>query len=305
MIDSLKIQTTRQLEDRVLRKLKGQHMHNTYHQRERDYSHFKYHLLGDRNLAMVKYTKQNGNFTIEIPSCPYLLNSNSLHRINNEDVPAFIEKLILLLREDLNIDISDVEDWRVSQMDIYHDFKLGDELGDYIAALKKVTMSTYDRTETNSQTVAWKNSSREIKFYDKHASSVRKKKSQKEIELSEGVGRFEISAKQAELRKHLGVTTASMGDVFDEAVTTPLLQKYLNIIQPTEMLSTTEQDAYCRLKAKHGSNAAHQLISYIQAVTKGRKSEYPRTTYTRYDRKLKAAGVPPVISEKVLPPLTI
>lgn len=307
LIDTMKLQTTKELSESAIRKMEEWGKSNIYGNGriKGKYNHFQYMLLNDRNMPMVKYTKENRKLTVEVPSCPFFLNGNSLLKIRNNDKSPLLEKLKSLLREDLNIDASNLEHWRVINMDMYYDFSLGIDLPDYIHAMREIVINNYDRKEINNQTLSWDNHSREIKFYDKHAACLRKKKSKEEVEMSKGVGRLEISVKQAELRNTVGKIEASLGDVFDEALVYSLLQKHFTKIQPGPVLTTTERQAYETLSSMYSNTRTRNLMSYIHAVAEGKKKRYPRSTAALYDKYLKKAQVPPLFSKRELPALFI
>ena len=93
------------------------------------------------------------------------------------------KKLTGNLEEELDLKVEEtVDKWLVPSMDIYHDFHVGNDVSNYLIALRGVSVPTYKTWNINNETIYWRNGSRDIKFYDKHVECIEERKTAIEIE---------------------------------------------------------------------------------------------------------------------------
>lgn len=280
--------------------------HNTWHHsNQRDYDCMQYLIGNDRQMPLVKHTEQNQKIRIEIPCVPYFLFGKSLERVEDCHADAFANSLVQRLTDELGVELfRPPTEWMVTGMDIKHDFALGELLPDYLRTLSRVQIKRYKTIPIVNEEVAWRNKSgREIKFYDKHRQCIDKKKSLEDLEMSKGIGRFEVAISPSDVRRDYGLQVVTLADVFKSSVTEHFVNKFLGLLDMDSLMISTERDILEALKAHYTPTMARKLVEYLRAIESGAHQDYPSRTSARYNAQLKNAGVAPVLATKKLPPL--
>lgn len=309
-VDTIEARINQNLNDQSIKIMTNQKTH-TIHRNAGGtiYNSYTYRLGGgnDDRLPLIKYTHENGNLRLLIPSLPYFMFGSSLIKIGGESVPIIFEKITKMMKEELDVELEvDIGDWKVTRLDLYHDFQVGKDVRYYLDSLCNINVPTYVSGNIGRQTVFWRNDSREIKFYDKHTECVSKNKTEIEIEQSRGILRFEVGTKTGDFYELLDESAVILKNVLSKQITGKMLSKFLNRIDMNNLLVTTEGDMRTILTEKYKSAVeAHNIVSFIKANQEGYDSGLSRTTKHRYHKKLKDAGLAPIIGERKLRPLKI
>ncbi|WP_172198089.1 phage/plasmid replication domain-containing protein [Saccharibacillus qingshengii] len=255
--------------------------------------------------VFVKHTVENQKLTLEVASCGGFLHGNSMIPIETAQAPLLVNKLERLVTETLGGElIHSLEDARVKRVDIKYDFQVGDEVQDYLNAISKHTVAQHEKDVLgDGSTVLFKNSSRKMMFYDRHACCISRGKSAEETGMSKGVIRFEVACKSTELKRKLQVRQAKLRDIIQPSVTTNLLRGYLDLVGLTNLEITTEGEMLRKLQDSLNVNLSYLLLTYIKALQENNLNLFCRTTRNKYDGILGNLGIAPVIGVKSLPPL--
>ncbi|RIU93426.1 phage/plasmid replication domain-containing protein [Oceanobacillus picturae] len=308
-IDSIRIKTKGVVSTNTRNKMAEQQKVTTHRNPDESvYNTYKYRLggPGDNRMPLLLYTQESGKIELSIPSLPYFIQGSCLTPIREADVPLFYQKISERLAEELDYAVEEtIDNWIVPKMDIYHDFHVGNDVRNYLRALKEVSVPTYKTWNINNETVYWRNGSRDIKFYDKHVECIEARKTAMEIEQSEGVLRFEVQLKTSDIQSGVKDGAVTLGTLMSEEVTNNLLNKYLSKIDMNNLLITTEEEMRTTLAERYDSKRAHDIVSFIKAKQSGYGEVISRSTEHRYMTDLRRVGLAPVIAEKQLPPLAI
>lgn len=308
-IDTIRIKTTGAISTSVCNRMAEQQKVTTYRNPDNTiYNTYKYRLGGarDNRMPLLLYTKESGKIELSIPSLPYFINGSCLEPIQQTEVPFVYKKLTDNLEEELDLKVEEtVDKWLVPSMDIYHDFHVGNDVSNYLIALRGVSVPTYKTWNINNETIYWRNGSRDIKFYDKHVECIEERKTAIEIEQSKGVLRFEAQLKAKDIQPDIDGGAVTLGNLLLEQVTNTLLNKYLSKIDMNNLLITTEEEMRLTLTDKYGVKKAHDIVSFIKAKQNGYDQFVSRSTEHRYLTELKRVGLAPVIGQKQLNPLSI
>ncbi|WNF37183.1 phage/plasmid replication protein [Bacillaceae bacterium IKA-2] len=307
-IDTIEIRTNGPLQKRTLEKMAAQKTSVTFNNPSHShYTTYQFRFGGgkDDRMPLLKYTKENQNIKLIIPSLPYFILGSSLRKIEQSNVTLVYEKIAGILSDELGVKIINrIDEWNVTKADLYFDFQVENDVGYYIKALSTVPIQGYKTGNIAKETVYWQNNSRDIKFYDKHSECVAKQKNKVDIELSKGILRFEVSVTPKEFTATIDCEEPKLNHFLSEKRTNELLTKYLSRVNMDNLYITTEGEMRSILTEKYGAGMAHNIVSYIKAMHDGYKS-VSRATMYRYNVLLKAEGLAPILGEKQLKPLSI
>lgn len=308
-LDTIRIKTRGVIGTRARKKMQEQQKVTTHRNPDNSiYNTYRYRLggAGDNRMPLLLYTQESGKMELSIPSLPYFFQGSCLTPIQQADVPFIYEMLTNKLEEELGLTVEEtLESWMVPKMDIYYDFHVGNEVRNYLRALKEVSIPTYKTWNINNETVYWRNGSRDIKLYDKHVECIEDRKTAMEIEQSNGVLRFEVQLKANDIQTDLNEEVVTFGKMMSQQVIDSFLNKYLTKINMNNLQITTEEEMRTTLADSYGYKRAHDIVSFIKAKQDGYDDAISRTTEHRYLKDLKRIGLAPVIGQKQLAPLSI
>jgi hypothetical protein len=305
-IDTINLVTEGMINESNLKRIAEMGSYNTYHYPEEDYKHYKARIGNNPQMPFIKYTKQNKRLSVEVPSAPYFMFGTSLKQLSDDDAEMFFSKLEYVLIKELGVELSQPpSEWKVRNFDVYHDFQLGSDVTEYIRAMRNIKIPRYKTGNEENETVHWRNKTRDIKFYDKHQDCIDKRRSKLDIELSKGIGRFEVEIKPLDITSELGIEKVTLSEVFNESVTNHLVKKYLRLIKMDDLEVTTEGKLLESLIDNFGATWAHKLVSYARSIESGHSTSIPRATRARYENKYKEVGIAPVIGSRPLSPLKL
>lgn len=193
--------------------------------------------------------------------------------------------------------------WKPTKADIYTDFHVGNEVGNYVDALRQRTIPKYKTGNYGSQTVFWTCGSRDIKMYDRHACCIDGGKDPATTHFSQGVLRLEVQVKASDIRKCTG--NDQLGDFYNSVVINKMLNNYLEKIGRDNLRITTEREISEIIQSHFSPEKAMRMVGYLRARQQGFDPELHRTTIYRYKKDIKKLGIVPVIGIRRLTPLVI
>jgi hypothetical protein len=256
------------------------------------------------NQVYVLYVKGNHHLRIHIPSISRFYFGTSAIMMEERLAPWFFNKLHNHLVKELGVtELPHPSEWKVTKMDIYYDFDVGSNAPSYIEALRQKPIGGYKRIMYENESIYWKCKSRELKVYNRHANSIDKKWDGRDIRLCEGILRFEVTVKKAELIKKFGGNT--FGEVIHEDVIYELLQHHFGRLKVSNLAISTAGVVLQQLCERYSEDKALKLFGYIVALSQQRTVKLSAKTISRYYKDIQAAGVAPVIGTTTLPPLVI
>ncbi|WP_054941700.1 hypothetical protein [Paenibacillus ihuae] len=303
-IDTLYIQTKGVVPEQQLRNIARHGKWHTWHHDGTGTNGYDCYKHVVDNVA-IKYTRENSKLAVEIGSCGHFLHGNSMVPIQDVEAVAFIEKLEQFLYEHTRVELfAPLANAQIRRLDVKRDFRVGDDLADYLAVLKEHQIPTYEKNIFgDGNTIQFKNHSRKMMGYNRYANCVGKKKSVEETEMSRGVLRFETVCSQAELSRQLNEVVPTLGDVFTPDATDMLLERYLGMLGLNDTVINTEAETLRLLEASIGKVKARNIMFYLHAKREGKWKEFSRTARYSYEKTLDRLGIASVIGTKTLKPL--
>lgn len=252
-------------------------------------------------------TNQNKLFLRAAVSFPHWLFGSNLHLPVNRDITEGLKMLSDFVTEKSGI-FFNAKIEKVRRVDYTRDFKLGQT--QVLQSLKKYqsfTLPRYDRFSINDSTVYFQNKGKEktkiFKLYDKFQERLDKNGTPDEIEMAEGILRFEFSLKRNavhRLAKSLRIRNEA-GLLLDASVAIPIIENAINTLKLRELLETTKEAHWELAVFKNKSLAnPHTLIGHLHLEEKfghnyanipGIKIE--KRTLQRYRKSCREIGVFP------------
>jgi hypothetical protein len=302
MIDSLNLKVSCIIGQENLHHLKSVENRNT---NGSVYNTYFYRKDDDKRQPLLKYTVESCNLTITIPSVSRFTMGTSLIMMKDSDVRLFFDAIWDYVFEAFQTkSIPAPTQWKISEMDIYYDFHVGQAVSSYIDALSYIQIPKYKRIVYANQTVSWQSKTKEIKFYDKLAQCI-DAGYHEEIPLAEGVLRFEVGMKSSELLKDPNIRSNVLGKVFKSSTISYLLKKYLSIIGIHQLTICNEDRAYQLLSSFYKENEALKYLGFMRANTLGIPLYLSRQTISKYKHDIERIGISTVLTTQVLPLLKI
>jgi len=283
--------------------------HNSQGQKVFGYAAFATHKPKDSHLTQVNFkvsTTHNRKFlTIEIASLPRILYVHNLFAFDTQwEFEAAGQELIRILEKKC-ISVLDLEELRVTRMDLCYTILTNREAREYIQKLQNTTVTAYSKTVYRSG-AEFKSRSKVFAFYDKRLrlknireyfgksydpfAGMDSKDNQRRRPMEQCLMRMEIQLNSAEIiRKSFGHhlfwgsflsnTTIQNLRQFFHVSTTKFLDKILNEREskPNRVSISREtiQDFIVQLKQKYGSNWYSRTVKifgemYLHEFFKGK-----------------------------------
>ena len=116
------------------------------------------------NISATMY----GSRLIFHTSIPKLLYGTNIFELKQSDTDRAMEKLQFELRESCGVQVADrLRNFKLSRIDFCKNIQVQHSIIDYIQALSELRYSRRDKAIYKSQTLSFRNSRRELTFYDK------------------------------------------------------------------------------------------------------------------------------------------
>jgi len=143
-----------------------------------DWSKWSSHSITDRATGEVKGKEVSnsgklsatmyGSRLIFHTSLPKLLYGSNLFELKESDSSKAIEALQRELRESCGVKVTDgLKDFKLSRIDFCKNLSVAHKVIDYVQALGQLCYSRREKAVYKSQTLSFRNNSRELCFYDK------------------------------------------------------------------------------------------------------------------------------------------
>jgi hypothetical protein len=146
-----------------------------------------------------------------------------------------------------------------------------------------------------------------MSFYDKQQEVKARKGLPEVVEQSQGILRFEANVTDKNLLKYS--TNRWAGELIKESVAKDLLIKHLHRLGIDNHLKISNRKEVANtLINKYGESKAWLLLGFIEYKLIFGDECINRPSKTTYDRRineLKCLGIPPMYSDKTLPPLNL
>jgi len=300
-IDTLELQTRAILSEEAMQILRSKD-HNTYHKEAGDYECYKYDIEGAPCEVVVQYTVQNQKLRIHISSLPKLITGSSVISLNDshrDQVYLTIQKIL----EGIKIEADPIPEWLVRQMHTYHDFQVGNQVQDYISVFSKVQLPRYQTIMYAGESVSFKCDYMEHQVYDKQKKVLKEHGvTKEEVERCKGILRYEVRYRTANLGN---ADYRKFGEVCTDEVTGSMISKYFNTLPMSNLTISSANEVQKKLTALYGGAAAIHMMGFIDAYGRNALDDVYSDTKGRYLRKLRKAGVSPILENLTLPPLIL
>lgn len=279
---------------------------NPGEEEEDELTTFSYELQNDPLMPRLKFNRDRGRVTITIPCCSYFMFGYRMKRMDATHVSAFIDKLQQSFVNDLTIEfLRPADQWKVRSGDVYYDFKVPD-VAAQVQAIAQLSLAGYKPVNYRFETAAFKNGSKDCKFYDKRSKLVEDGcQDKRDLELSQNVLRFEVGVVHYDMNRY--VKSQQLGHVMSESFVNDYLERFLGRLNLSSLVASNERDIYHRLKDMYDDKWASTLLGFIVKRNNGIHTDNARVERQEreYLKKLAQAGIAPVISDVPLPPLLL
>lgn len=165
------------------------------------------YTIYDEQLPFIKYIESSQTLHVQV-SIPKFLYGDNVTMLTEADIPLFFERLQDRIKQLFYIQIPH-DEWTVSRCDVSWNFQVGKDVGEYVKWFSKQKLAYKDTiTYNQDQTVAFKNKSSGIQFYDKHKQITRVKEASDLIERSKGILRLEVRPSDSDMKKYASARKA-------------------------------------------------------------------------------------------------
>lgn len=309
MIDTIEFKTRASLDNLSLNKMQMSSGQNIVYIKPggQNATSYSYRLKNDMRMPRIKYAVESNVLTVTIPSLGYYMFGSSIIPFSEVHLNKFYTKIVRDIQAELNITFQEhPSNWDITTMDVYHDFKVGPEIKEYLYALGQHSYieERYKQHKIADETVAWRCGSKEIRFYDKQKKAKDTVEDAYTINNSKGILRFECNIKKAELKRRFGYT--NIESVVKDTHVRRLLIEHLKMVGKWNGIITNEVELFKTIKNHVKSQTkASSMMWYIRSKSLGIELNLSRSTIQNYEKEFKKMGILPVIANKHLPPLEI
>lgn len=212
---------------------------------------------GDRFNADIR-----GGLLSFSTSLPKLLLKTSLFEVRDSDFPRAVSELETRLDQaGVSVSHNNLSDFQLSRVDFCANLQVDHAPMDYLLELTKFGMSRRDKRDIAHETVSFRNSDRELEFYNKVREVLQKEKDSEVLKLvkdrPEDILRVESRLKKPRaVRKLVGLTEAKLQNVFDLKLSRSHLLKEVEGLVRNSEESQGEFDFHENL----------QLLDYVMSV---------------------------------------
>ncbi|NIK70561.1 hypothetical protein [Paenibacillus sp. BK720] len=159
------------------------------------------YTIYDEQIPFIKYIESSQTLHVQV-SIPKFLYGDNVTMLTEADISFFFERLQNRIEQLFHIHIPH-DEWTISRCDVCWNFQVGKDVGEYVKWFSKQKLAYKDTiTYNQDQTVAFKNKSSGIQFYDKHKQVTRVKEASDLIERSKGILRLEVNPSDNDIKKY-------------------------------------------------------------------------------------------------------
>lgn len=161
MIDTVEFKTKASLDSLSLNKMQMSSGQNVVYVKPggQNATSYSYRLKGDARMPRIKYAVESNVLTVTIPSLGYYMFGSSIIPFGEVHLIKFYTKIVRDIQAELNITFHEhPSKWDIVSMDVYHDFKVGADIKEYIYALGQHSCieERYKLHKVADETVAWR-----------------------------------------------------------------------------------------------------------------------------------------------------